>query len=158
MILCICEKPSVARDIGAVIGATTQRQGYLEGNGYWVTWTYGHFCTLKEPADYYPQWQQWSLVYLPMMPERFGIKLLSDRGIEQQFGVIKSLVSQATEVINCGDAGQEGELIQRWVLQMAECRVPVKRLWLSSMTNEAIVKAFQELKPEKEYTDRKSVV
>lgn len=153
MILCICEKPSVARDIGAVIGATTQRQGYLEGNGYWVTWTYGHFCTLKEPADYYPQWQQWSLVHLPMMPERFGIKLLTDRGIEQQFGVIKSLVSQATEVINCGDAGQEGELIQRWVLQMAECRVPVKRLWLSSMTNEAIVKAFQELKPEKEYTN-----
>lgn len=153
MILCICEKPSVARDIGAVIGATMQRQGYLEGNGYWVTWTYGHFCTLKEPGDYYPQWRHWSLVYLPIMPERFGIKLIEDRGIDQQFAVIKSLVAQATEVINCGDAGQEGELIQRWVLQLAECRVPVKRLWLSSMTNEAIVKAFQELKPEKEYTN-----
>lgn len=153
MILCICEKPSVARDIGAVIGANMQRAGYLEGNGFWVTWTYGHFCTLKEPADYFPHWQQWSLVHLPMIPERFGIKVMEDSGVQQQFGVIKQLVSQATEVINCGDAGQEGELIQRWVLQMAECRVPVKRLWLSSMTNEAIVKAFQELKPDSEYTN-----
>ncbi|MDO5017507.1 MAG: DNA topoisomerase 3 [Porphyromonas sp.] len=153
MILCICEKPSVARDIGAVIGATAPKQGYLEGNGYRVTWTYGHFCTLKEPGDYYPQWQQWSLAYLPMLPERFGIKVMKDPGIRQQFGIIKELVADATEVINCGDAGQEGELIQRWVLQMAECRVPVKRLWLSSMTNEAIRKAFGELKPEAEYTN-----
>lgn len=153
MILCICEKPSVARDIGAVIGANTQRQGYLEGNGFWVTWTYGHFCTLKEPADYNPYWQQWSLVHLPMIPERFGIKVMEDGGVKQQFAIIKQLVSQAEEVINCGDAGQEGELIQRWVLQMAECKVPVKRLWLSSMTNEAIIKAFQELKPDTEYTN-----
>ncbi len=153
MILCICEKPSVARDIGAVIGANIQRQGYLEGNGFWVTWTYGHFCTLKEPGDYHPHWQQWSLVHLPMIPERFGIKVMEDSGVQQQFGIIKHLVSQATEVINCGDAGQEGELIQRWVLQMAECRVPVKRLWLSSMTNEAIIKAFQELKPESAYVN-----
>lgn len=151
MILCIAEKPSVARDIASVIGATIQKNGYLEGNGYCVTWTYGHFCTLKEPADYASHWRQWSLVHLPMIPDRFGIKLMDDRGVQQQFVVIKELVAQATEVINCGDAGQEGELIQRWVLQMAECTVPVKRLWLSSMTNEAIRKAFQELKPDSEY-------
>ena len=153
MILCICEKPSVARDIGAVIGATLQKQGYLEGAGYWVTWTYGHFCTLKEPSDYFAHWRQWSLVHLPMIPDRFGIKVMNDTGIQQQFGVIKDLVSKATEVINCGDAGQEGELIQRWVLQMAGCTIPVKRLWLSSMTNAAIQEAFLQLKPETEYTN-----
>lgn len=151
MILCIAEKPSVARDIAQVLGATAQRNGYLEGNGYWVTWTYGHFCTLKDPADYAIQWRQWSLVHLPMIPDRFGIKLMEDSGVVQQFEVIKKLVAQAEEVINCGDAGQEGELIQRWVLQMAGCQVPVKRLWLSSMTNEAIVAAFGELKPADEY-------
>ena len=143
----------MARDIGAVIGCTVQRQGYLEGAGYCVTWTYGHFCTLKDPADYYPHWQQWSLVHLPMVPSRFGIKVMDDPGVQQQFAVIKELVGRADGVINCGDAGQEGELIQRWVLQMAECRVPVKRLWLSSMTNEAIRQAFSQLKPESEYTN-----
>lgn len=153
MILCIAEKPSVAKDIGHVIGATTLRNGYVEGSGFCVTWTFGHFCTLKEPADYTPAWRPWSLVHLPMIPSRFGIKLMEDRGVQEQFAIIQSLLSQATEVINCGDAGQEGELIQRWVLQMAGCKVPVKRLWLSSMTDEAIRKAFQELKPASEYTN-----
>lgn len=153
MILCIAEKPSVARDIAHVLGANVRKNGYLEGNGYWVTWTYGHFCTLKEPADYALQWRQWSLVHLPMIPDRFGIKLIDDSGVRQQFEVICGLADQADEVINCGDAGQEGELIQRWVLQMAKCKAPVKRLWLSSMTDEAIIKAFQDLKPAEQYTN-----
>lgn len=151
MILCIAEKPSAARDIAAVLGATQRRDGYLEGQGYCVTWTFGHLCTLKEPHDYKPEWQRWSLEQLPMIPEKFGIKLIEGRGIEAQFNVIKHLVSQASEVVNCGDAGQEGELIQRWVLQLAECKVPVKRLWLSSMTEEAIREAFKNLKPESDY-------
>lgn len=151
MIVCIAEKPSVAREIAAVLGATTRRDGYMEGNGYCVTWTFGHLCELKEPADYGNQWRSWSIVHLPIMPERFGIKLKDDGGIREQFAAIERLVSQATEVINCGDAGQEGELIQRWVLQLSGCKVPVKRLWLSSMTTEAIKEAFGNLKDDSEY-------
>lgn len=150
MILCITEKPSVAKDIASIIGASSSRNGFFEGNGYWVTWTYGHLCTLKDPADYYPRWKYWALSSLPMIPERFGIKLIDDKGIERQFNVIKSLISQADEVINCGDAGQEGELIQRWVMQKAECKIPVKRLWISSLTDDAIKEGFQKLKPEKD--------
>lgn len=151
MIVCIAEKPSVARDIAHVLGATQSHQGYLEGNGYRVTWTFGHLCTLKEPHDYHNQWKMWTLSALPMMPQRFGIKLIEDKGIEAQFEVIKKLVEQATLVVNCGDAGQEGELIQRWVLQLANCQCPVERLWLSSMTEEAIREAFQNLKPQAHY-------
>lgn len=147
MILCITEKPSVAQDIASILGATTRREGYFEGNGYNITWTFGHLCELKEPQDYTDAWKRWSLVSLPMIPDRFGIKLKSDKGIEKQFATIKSLVAQASEVINCGDAGQEGELIQRWVLQLAECRVPVRRLWISSLTDEAIRQGFADLKP-----------
>lgn len=151
MIVCIAEKPSVARDIAQVLGATARKQGYLEGNGYQVTWTYGHLCTLKEPHDYSSHWKRWTLSSLPVIPVRFGIKLLDQKGIEEQFQVIKELVSAASMVINCGDAGQEGELIQRWVLQLSDCKVSVKRLWLSSMTEEAIREAFQDLKPQEEY-------
>ncbi|MDO5035578.1 MAG: DNA topoisomerase 3 [Porphyromonas sp.] len=151
MILCIAEKPSAGRDIAQVIGATTRRDGYMEGNGYCVTWTFGHLCQLKDPADYTPYWRAWSLSRLPMIPQRFGIKLIQDSGVEAQFQVIKSLVAKAEYVINCGDAGQEGELIQRWVLQLAECKIPIKRLWLSSMTQEAIREAFQNLKPSQDY-------
>ncbi|MDE6514359.1 MAG: DNA topoisomerase III, partial [Muribaculaceae bacterium] len=147
MILCITEKPSVAQDIASILGATTRREGYFEGNGYNITWTFGHLCELKEPQEYTDAWKRWSLVSLPMIPERFGIKLKNDKGIEKQFATIKSLVAQASEVINCGDAGQEGELIQRWVLQLAECRVPVRRLWISSLTDEAIRQGFADLKP-----------
>ena len=139
MILCITEKPAVAKDIASILGATTRREGYYEGNGYNITWTYGHLCELKEPNDYTDAWKRWSLVSLPMIPERFSIKLKNDKGIEKQFATIKSLVAQASEVINCGDAGQEGELIQRWVLQLAECKVPVRRLWISSLTDDAIL-------------------
>lgn len=147
MILCITEKPSVAGDIAKILGATTRRDGYFEGGNYKITWTFGHLCELKEPHDYTEMWKRWSLGRLPMIPERFSIKLKKDKGIEQQFAVIKSLVKEAEEVINCGDAGQEGELIQRWVLQLAECKVPVKRLWISSLTDDAIRKGFSELKP-----------
>lgn len=138
MILCITEKPSVGSDIAKILGATTRHDGYYEGNGYWVTWTYGHLCTLKEPADYTPLWQSWSLSYLPMIPPRFGIKLIPQNTTERQFRVIESLICKASEIINCGDAGQEGELIQRWVMQKAGCKIPVKRLWISSLTDEAI--------------------
>lgn len=151
MILCIAEKPSAAREIAQVIGATSCHDGYFEGKGYRVTWTFGHLCTLKDPGDYRPEWKTWALSSLPLIPERFGIKLLEDKGVEAQFNVIKRLVAEATEVINCGDAGQEGELIQRWVLQLAECKCPVKRLWLSSMTSEAISEAFQNLRDSKEF-------
>lgn len=147
MILCITEKPSVAGDIAKILGATTRRDGYFEGGNYKITWTFGHLCELKEPHDYTEMWKRWSLGRLPMIPERFSIKLKKDKGIEQQFAVIKSLVKEAEEVINCGDAGQEGELIQRWVLQLAECKVPVKRLWISSLTDDAIRKGFSDLKP-----------
>ncbi len=151
MKLCIAEKPSVARDIAKVLGATQMRSGYLEGNGYCVTWTFGHLCTLKEPHDYHPSYKYWDLGYLPIIPERFGLKLIPNKGVEQQFKVIEKLVQSCEEVINCGDAGQEGELIQRWVLQKANCDKPVKRLWISSLTEEAIKEGFDNLKPAEEY-------
>lgn len=151
MIVCIAEKPSVARSIAAVLGAHAAHDGYLEGAGYRVTWTFGHLCELKEPADYAPKWRPWSLVHLPILPSRFGIKLKSGEGIRKQFEVIRQLVSEADEVINCGDAGQEGEVIQRWVLQLAGCRVPVRRLWLSSMTTEAIREGFAHLRESKDF-------
>ena len=148
MILCITEKPSVATDIAKIIGAPTRRDGYYEGNGYCVTWTYGHLCTLKEPADYNPYWKTWALNFLPMIPPRFGIKLIPQASIERQFRVIEHLITQASEIINCGDAGQEGELIQRWVKQKAGCKSPVKRLWISSLTDDAIREGFKNLRPE----------
>ncbi len=150
MILCITEKPSVGADIARIVGASARRDGFYEGNNYCVTWTFGHLCTLKEPADYFPAWKQWSLGSLPMIPPRFGIKLIPQKSIEHQFRVIETLIGQAQEVINCGDAGQEGELIQRWVMQKAGCKIPVKRLWISSLTDEAIREGFQHLKPEKD--------
>ena len=145
MIVCIAEKPSVAKEIADVLGARTRHEGYLEGNGYQVTWTFGHLCTLKEPHDYTPQWKSWSLGSLPMIPPRFGIKLIDNQGIEKQFGIIKELMQKADMIINCGDAGQEGELIQRWVMQKAEAKCPVKRLWVSSLTEEAIREGFAKL-------------
>ena len=152
MIVCIAEKPSVARDIAHVLGANSSRDGYMEGNGYQVTWTFGHLCTLKEPHDYTPSWKSWSLSSLPMIPPRFGIKLIEhDQGIEKQFRTIEKLMQVADEIINCGDAGQEGELIQRWVMQKAGARCPVKRLWISSLTEEAIREGFKSLKDQKEY-------
>lgn len=150
MIVCIAEKPSVARDIAKILGATTARSGYIEGNGYAVTWTYGHLCTLKEPEDYQTSWQGWRLASLPMIPERFGIKLIKEEHIERQFAIIQGLVSQAERVINCGDAGQEGELIQRWVLQLAGCTCPVERLWISSLTDQSIREGFANLRPSTE--------
>lgn len=150
MIVCIAEKPSVARDIAKILGATEARSGYIEGNGYAVTWTYGHLCTLKEPEDYQTSWQGWRLASLPMIPERFGIKLIHEEHIERQFAVIQGLVSQAERVINCGDAGQEGELIQRWVLQLAGCTCPVERLWISSLTDQSIREGFANLRPSKD--------
>ena len=151
MIVCIAEKPSVAQEIANVIGATQRKQGYIEGNGYQVTWTFGHLCTLKEPNDYTAQWRSWSLGSLPMVPPRFGIKLIEDEGIKRQFAVIERLMRQADGIINCGDAGQEGELIQRWVMQMTGARCPVKRLWVSSLTEEAIREGFATLKDQSEY-------
>ncbi len=152
MIVCIAEKPSVARDIAHVLGANSSRDGYMEGNGYQVTWTFGHLCTLKEPHDYTPSWKSWSLSSLPMIPPRFGIKLIEhDQGIEKQFRTIEKLMHAADEIINCGDAGQEGELIQRWVMQKAGAKCPVKRLWISSLTEEAIREGFKSLKDQKEY-------
>ena len=145
MIVCIAEKPSVAKDIAKVLGANQSRDGYMEGNGYQVTWTFGHLCELKEPHEYNQQWKYWSLGSLPMIPPRFGIKLIDDRGIEKQFGIIKGLMQQADMIINCGDAGQEGELIQRWVMQKAEAKCPVKRLWVSSLTDESIREGFAKL-------------
>ena len=142
MIVCIAEKPSVARDIARILGATAQRDGYMEGNGYQVTWTFGHLCELKEPNDYLVNWRFWTLAALPMIPQRFGIKLIPDRGIEKQFETIAKLYAEADEIINCGDAGQEGELIQRWVMQLAKVKCPVKRLWISSMTDEASKEVF----------------
>ena len=151
MVVCIAEKPSVARDIARIIGANTSRQGYMEGNGYQVTWTFGHLCTLKEPADYTPMWKSWSLASLPMIPQRFGIKLIEDEGIKKQFAIIEKLMQAADGIVNCGDAGQEGELIQRWVMQKAQVHCPVKRLWISSMTDEAIREGFHQLKDQTEY-------
>ena len=151
MIVCIAEKPSVARDIAEVLGARTRKDGYIEGNGYQVTWTFGHLCTLKEPDDYTPSWKMWSLSSLPMIPPRFGIKLINDDGIEKQFHIIEGLMQKADEIINCGDAGQEGELIQRWVMQKAGATCPVKRLWISSLTEEAIRDGFNHLKDQSEF-------
>ena len=148
MIVCITEKPSVAKDIAQILGAEHRHQGYYEGNGYQVTWTFGHLCTLKEPHDYTEQWRRWSLGSLPMIPQRFGIKLIDDEGIKRQFNVIETLIQCADEVINCGDAGQEGELIQRWVMQKAKCNKPIKRLWISSLTDESIREGFKTLKPQ----------
>ena len=146
MKVCVTEKPSVARDIARLIGASDRHEGYFEGNGYQVTWTFGHLCCLKEPNDYNDNWKHWSLAALPMIPQRFGIKLIEDDGIKKQFKVIETLIAGAEEVINCGDAGQEGELIQRWVYQKARCDKPVKRLWISSLTDESIREGFQQLK------------
>ena len=151
MIVCIAEKPSVARDIARIIGATSSHDGYMEGNGFQVTWTFGHLCTLKEPHDYTPMWKAWSLTSLPMIPERFGIKLIDDQGIKKQFGIIEGLMQKAERIVNCGDAGQEGELIQRWVMQKAGAKCPVSRLWISSMTDEAIREGFQNLKDQADY-------
>jgi DNA topoisomerase-3 len=151
MIVCIAEKPSVARDIARILGATASHDGYMEGNGYQVTWTFGHLCELKEPNDYETNWRYWTLAALPMIPKRFGLKLIPDRGIEKQFDTIKRLYDNADEIVNCGDAGQEGELIQRWVMQMAHVKCPVKRLWISSMTDEAIKEGFRQLKEERQY-------
>lgn len=151
MIVCIAEKPSVARDIAHVLGANQACQGYMEGNGYQVTWTFGHLCCLKEPHDYTPNWKPWSLGALPMIPARFGIKLINDKGIEKQFKIVEQLMQKADRIINCGDAGQEGELIQRWVIQKTGARCPVSRLWISSLTEEAIREGFSNLKDQSDY-------
>lgn len=151
MIVCIAEKPSVARDIAHIIGATTSHEGYLEGNGYQVTWTFGHLCELKTPEEYTPHWKRWDIWDLPMIPQRFGIRLKDDAGIKKQFEIIKKLFLKADSIINCGDAGQEGELIQRWVLQKTGSHCPVQRLWISSMTDEAIREGFRQLKDQSEY-------
>ena len=151
MIVCIAEKPSVARDIARILGANSSHDGYMEGNGYQVTWTFGHLCTLKEPGDYTQAWKPWALTQLPMIPPRFGIKLINDKGIEKQFKIIEGLMQKADSIVNCGDAGQEGELIQRWVMQKAQAKCPVKRLWISSMTDEAIREGFAQLKDQQDY-------
>ena len=151
MIVCIAEKPSVGRDIAHVLGANQAKDGYMEGNGYQVTWTFGHLCELKEPHEYSPLWKTWSMSQLPMIPQRFGIKLKSDKGVEKQFNTIKQLMLSAERIINCGDAGQEGELIQRWVIQMTGAKCPVQRLWISSLTEEAIREGFQKLKDQSDY-------
>lgn len=151
MKVCIAEKPSVARDIAKIIGATQARDGYMEGNGYQVTWTFGHLCTLKEPHDYTEKWKAWRLEELPMIPSSFGVKVMEDAGVQKQFNTIMRLVQAADEVINCGDAGQEGELIQRWVLLKAKCTAPIKRLWISSLTEEAIKEGFENLRESKQY-------
>ena len=151
MIVCIAEKPSVAKDIARIIGATSAHDGYMEGNGYQVTWTFGHLCTLKEPHDYTPMWKSWSLTALPMIPERFGIKLIDQPSIKKQFAIIEGLMQKAERIVNCGDAGQEGELIQRWVMQKAGAKCPVSRLWISSMTDEAISEGFSQLKDQQDY-------
>lgn len=151
MKVCIAEKPSVAREIASILGANARKDGYFEGNGYQVTWTFGHFCTLKEPHEYTQEWKKWSLFVLPMIPPRFGIKVIDNDGVKKQFSVIETLISKAAEVINCGDAGQEGELIQRWVLQKAQCKVPVKRLWISSLTEDSIREGFNNLKEEQAF-------
>ena len=145
MKVCIAEKPSVAGEIAKIIGANSRKNGYYEGNGYQVTWTFGHLCTLNEPGDYDEGYRKWNLYALPIQPKKFQIKVIKDSGVQNQFNTIKSLVEKATQIINCGDAGQEGELIQRWVLEHAGCKVPVKRLWISSLTEEAIKDGFKNL-------------
>ena len=151
MILCIAEKPSVGRDIARVLGANTQHDGFMEGNGYYVSWTFGHLCALLDPHEYNEQWKGWNMSSLPMVPARFGIKVSDDKGILKQFNTIKELISKAEMVINCGDAGQEGELIQRWVYQKAGCKVPIKRLWISSLTEDSIREGFANLKDQSHY-------
>ena len=151
MKMCIAEKPSVAKEIAMILGANTRRNGYMEGNGYCVTWTFGHLCTLEEPGGYTEKWQRWDLTVLPMIPSKFRIRLIEDEGIKKQFAVIEDLVAKAELVINCGDAGQEGELIQRWVLTKAKCNVPIKRLWISSLTEEAIREGFDKLLDSKDF-------
>ena len=151
MIVCVAEKPSVGAYIANILGANQRKDGYFEGNGYQVTWTFGQLCALLDPHEYTDQWKAWSLSSLPMIPPRFAIKVSGDEGVHKQFNVIKSLIDQADEVINCGDAGQEGELIQRWVYQQAGCKCPVKRLWVNSLTEEAIREGFQQLKDQSEY-------
>ena len=151
MIVCIAEKPSVAKDIAEIIGAKQRNDGYYEGNGYQVTWTFGHLCTLKEPHDYNENWKYWKLEDLPIAPANFGIKLIENQGVEKQFNTIARLVQNCDQVINCGDAGQEGELIQRWVLLKAKCNVPIKRLWISSLTEEAIKEGFEKLYESSKY-------
>ena len=152
MIVCIAEKPNVAKDIAKILGATTPHDGYMEGNGYQVTWTFGHLCTLKEPHDYSGLWKQWELAFLPMIPEKFGIKPIPNNNTyTKQLAVIERLMQQADRIVNCGDAGQEGELIQRWVMQVVKAKCPVDRLWISSLTEEAIREGFKALKPQSEY-------
>ena len=151
MKLCIAEKPSVGREIARVLGATASKNGYMEGNGYWVSWTFGHLCTLYEPEDYGMEWKQWRMEVLPMIPSRFRLKLIPEKGSMAQFEILKDLISKCEEVINCGDAGQEGEVIQRWVMQKAGCKVPVKRLWISSLTEEAIKEGFANLYPASDF-------
>ena len=151
MKVCIAEKPSVAREIASVLGANTKHDGYFEGNGYAVTYTFGHLCTLKEPNDYKPHWKSWDLNNLPMLPEKFETKVVENAGIQKQFKIIKSLFDKASLVINCGDAGQEGELIQRWVMNEAKYKGEVQRLWISSLTTEAIREGFANLKPSSQY-------
>ncbi|MDE6468638.1 MAG: DNA topoisomerase III, partial [Muribaculaceae bacterium] len=143
MKLCITEKPSVARDIAAILGANQRHDGYFEGGGYRVTWTIGHLCCLYEPHDYSDTWKRWSLGVLPMLPPKFDIKLIDEAGYKKQFGIIEKLIKEADEIINCGDAGQEGELIQRWVMKKADTKCPVKRLWISSLTDESIREGFE---------------
>lgn len=150
MILCITEKPSVGRDLARILGANSAHSGYMEGNGYCVTWTFGHLCSLKDPGDYQDNWRRWALGTLPMIPARFGIKVMNDPGVEQQFNVIKTLIGQCDEVVNCGDAGQEGEVIQRWVMQKAGCDKPIRRLWVSSLTDEAVREGFTHLRAHQE--------
>ena len=151
MTVSIAEKPRAARDLADVLGARNRKDGYIEGNGYQVTWTFGHLCALKEPHEYTSAWKVWTLGSLPMIPPRFGIKLISDSGIEKQFHIIEKLMQHADEIINCGDAGQEGELIQRWVMQKAGVHCPVKRLWISSLTEEAIREGFEQLKDQSDF-------
>ncbi len=151
MKLCIAEKPSVAKEIATILGAHMRKDGYFEGNGYWVSWTFGHLCTLKEPHDYKAMWKWWNLATLPMIPSRFSIKVMENEGVGKQFRTIEKLVAQCKEVINCGDAGQEGELIQQWVLLKANNNKPIKRLWISSLTEEAIREGFENLKDGAEF-------
>ena len=146
MKLCIAEKPSVAKELAQILGASQRRDGYYEGNGYLVSWTFGHLCTLKLPEDYLPELKQWRLSTLPIIPQKFQVKLIENEGISRQFRTIVHLLERSQEVINCGDAGQEGELIQRWVLLLAKNRLPVKRLWISSLTTQAIKEGFNNLK------------
>ena len=151
MKVCIAEKPSVAKEIARILHANNRKDGYFEGNGYQVTWTFGHLCTLKNPDDYSTAWKPWTLQYLPMIPQRFGIKLINNSGVQKQFEIIKRLFTDCDEIINCGDAGIEGELIQRWVMTMTNCKKPLKRLWISSMTDEAIKEGFEKLREGKDF-------